>query len=149
MHIRPELQALRGDDTPQRLAQAALRDVHENWCSHGPGSQAEAEVARFGEGAALDDLPLLSALFAPDDPSAAQFANDLVARLLRQLAVEPLGQVPLRYSTDETISSLVLVRQGMATLALQAIDGAGLARRPVPDSASFPPAETYERTLAG
>lgn len=149
MQLRPELQALRVDDTPQRHAQAALRDVHEHWRMAGPGLRAEDELMRFAKGANLDDLPLLSALFAPEDDSAAQFIGDLVARLLGSLAAEPLSQMPLRYSTDRTHSSLLIARHGTTTLALQAIDGAGLAGKPAPVSAAFPPTDTLERVLAG
>ena len=149
MQIRPELQALRVDDTPQRQAQAALRKIYEHWRSCGPGRLAEDEVARFGGGAALDDLPLLSALFAAEPVSADTFTGNLFALLLNQLAAQPLSQVPLRYSTNATLTSLLVARHGTATLVVQAIDGAGLARKPVPRSATFPPTESYERVLAG
>lgn len=149
MYIRPELQALRVDDTPQRQAQTALRDVYEDWRTAGPGQQAEAEVARYAGGAVLEDLPMLSALFAPDDDSAEEFTGDLIARMLEQLAAEPLSQIPLRYSTDETLSSVLIARHGTTTLVLQAIDGSGLARKSAPVSASFPPTETLERVIAG
>lgn len=149
MLIRPELQALRVDDAPQRQAQAALREVYDHWRMSGLGLQAEDEVARFASGATLDDLPLLSALFAPEDQSAAQFIGDLIARLLGSLAAEPLSQMPLRYSTDRTFSSLLIARQAAATLVLQVFDGAGLARKPAPVSAVFPPTDTLERVLAG
>jgi|JI10StandDraft_1071094.scaffolds.fasta_scaffold02435_27 hypothetical protein len=149
MIIRPELQALRVDDSPQRHAQAALRQAYENWRTAGPGRQAEAEVRLFSSGAVLEDLPLLSALFAPEDESAAQFIGDLLAQLMVRLRAEPLSQMPLRFSSDETLSSLLIARHGTATLMLQAIDGAGLARKPAPVSAIFPPTETFERVMAG
>lgn len=148
MIVRPELQALRGDDAPQRQAQAAVRDVYEAWRA-GPGGQAECELASFGRGSDLDDLPLLSALFAPDDDAADRFVGDLVARLLARLADDPLTQSPLRFSSDEAATTLVLARAGTAVLTLHAIDGTALARRPAPASVSFPPAETFERILRG
>lgn len=148
MIVRPELQALRGDDAPQRQAQAMVREVHEAWRA-GPGGQAEAELARFGAGAELDDLPLLSALFAPGDGSAEDFVGDLLARLLVLLAAEPLTQSPLRFSTDDAATTLVLARHGTATLTLHAIDGQALAHKPAPMSASFPAAETFEKILRG
>lgn len=149
MFIRPELQALRGDDAPQRQAQAALREVYEAWRRQGAGHRLEAELARLGRGGELEDLPLLSALFDPADDSAAALIGDLLAMFLARLNAEPLSQVPLRYATDEVVSSLVLARQGDSLLVLQAIDGAGLARRAQPTTASFPPAETWERVLVG
>lgn len=149
MLVRPELQALRVDDTPQRQAQIALRDVYEGWRSFGLGRQAEVEVARFGAGEPLEDLPFLSALFAPEDDSAQRFVGDLVEQLLERLRAEPLSQIPLRYAADETFASLQIARQGTTALVLQVIDGTGLARRPAPVSATFPPTETLERVLAG
>ncbi|MFN3517270.1 MAG: hypothetical protein ACK4YM_08940 [Novosphingobium sp.] len=148
MIVRPELQALRGKDAPQRQAQAAVHDVYEVWRA-GPGGQAERELARFGQGANLDDLPLLAALFAPDDDAADRFVGDLIARLLARLADDPLTQSPLRFSSDEAATTLVLARSGTAVLTLHAIDGTALARRPAPASVSFPPAETFERILRG
>lgn len=148
MLTRPELEALRRDDTPQRHAQARLVAVLAQWRA-GPARFLEPELARFGDGAELDDLPLLSALFASRDPAATGFIAELVARLVAELGASPLGQVPLRHYTDDLITSLMLARHARATLALQAVDGAGLARRAAPVSVSFPPSETIERVLAG
>ncbi len=115
----------------------------------GPGGQLEAELVRFGDGAELEDLPLLAALFDPADDSADLLIGDLLAVILARLNAEPLSQSPLRFSTDDAHSSLVVARHGAATLVLQAFNGAGLARRVQPDSLVFPPTETYERVLAG
>lgn len=148
MIVRPELQALRGNDAPQRQAQAAVRDVYEAWRT-GPGGQAEAELARFADGAALDDLPLLSALFAEGDGAADRFVGDLLARLLARLAADPLTQSPLRFSSDDAVTTLVLARQGAAILTLHLFNGQALEGRPAPRSVSFPPAETFEKILRG
>lgn len=148
MLIRPELEALRRDDTSQRHAQARLVAVLAQWrAGHAPS--LDQELARYGEGAELDDLPLLSALFAPREPAAGGFVAKLVARFVAALEESPLGQVPLRHYTDDLITSLMLARHARATLVLQAIDGAGLARRAAPVSVSFPPSETIEHVLAG
>ena len=149
MIIRPELQALRGNDAPQRQAQAAMRAAWEGWRGHGPGSQLDAELARFGAGAELEDLPLLAALFDPVDGCAAELIGAMLATILTRLNSEPLSQSPLRFSTDQAHSSLVLARQGNATLVLQAFSGAGLAQRGQPASLGFSPTETVERVLAG
>lgn len=149
MHIRPELAALRSDDTPQRHAQARLIAAVDGWRATPPVAAATAELERFGQGRALDELPLLSALFAADDPSAQQFTSALVNVLVAELGADPLGQVPMRHFSDGLLASLVLARRGSAVLALQAIDGAALARRPEPLSASFAATETWEHVLAG
>ncbi len=148
MNVRPELQALRSNDAPQRQAQAAVRRTLEAWQA-GPGGQAERELAALGQGAELDDLPLLSALFAPGEDAADRFVDDLVERLLARLSAEPLTQSPLRFSSDDAATTLVLAKSGTVVLTLHAIDGTALARRPAPQSVNFPPAETWERILRG
>jgi hypothetical protein len=55
----------------------------------------------------------------------------------------------MRHFTNDVISTLILARNGNATLVLQAIDGTGLARKPVPETANFAPTETWEQILAG
>ena len=150
MLIRPELQALRDDDAPQRRAQAAVRAAHEAWRSAGEGAVLEAELEAFAAGRGLDGLPVLGALF---DPADAEFAQDLVSRSLAPmfslLASAPFSQSPWRYSMDEVLTSIVLARSGTAALMVQVFDGAGLARRPAARAVSFLPAETWERVLAG
>lgn len=55
MLIRPELQALRSDDAPQRSAQDSFRRLLEAWRAAPSGAAAEAELARFHHGAPLAD----------------------------------------------------------------------------------------------
>lgn len=149
MHIRPELAALRRDDAPQRQAQARLIAVVDGWRTTPPVAAAGAELARFGHGAQIDDLPLLSALFTAGDPSAQQFADTLVRLLVAELGEDWLGQVPLRHFSDDMLTSLVLARHGSAALVLQGIDGAALAKKPEPQAVSFAATETWEHVLAG
>lgn len=149
MKIRPELQALRSDDAPQRHAQRKLKALLEAWRSAAPVELAEAELSQLAGGALLEDLPLLDALFTPGDPSALQFVDTLMVRLCAGLAEEPLGLVPLRHFTDDALSSLMLARSGFTTLSLQAFDAVGTARRPQPASASFAPCHSWEHLLAG
>lgn len=149
MLVRPELQALRGDDTPQRRAQRRLADVTQRWREHSGASVAEAELARYAAGAVLEDLPVLAALFAPGDPSAAEFVAGLIAVQSAELAAAPLAQVTMRHYSDDMVSSLIVARHGTATLVLQAIDGTGLARKPAPEAVNFSPSETWEQVMAG
>lgn len=149
MHIRPELAALRSDDAPQRQAQARLIAAVDGWRATPPVAAATTDLNRFGRGAQLEELPLLTALFSADDPSAQQFAGTLVSLLVAELGGDPLGQVPLRHFSDGLLASLVLARAGGAALVLQAIDGEALARRAEPASASFAATETWEHVLAG
>lgn len=100
-------------------------------------------------GAELDELPLLSALFAEEDEAAALFCAGLIDPILTELRRDPLGQSPLRHFCDDTVTSITVLRRGTTVLSLQAIDGAGLARAAAPASARFAPCETWEHVLAG
>lgn len=149
MLIRPELRALRGDAAPQRLAQAALGAALAKWRRAMPIDGLEQEVDRFGAGEPIADLPLLTALFTPGSDAAERLIAGLVQPLAQALAEHPLGQVPLCHYSDETISTLILASSPGASLMLQGIDSAGLARQAAPLSASFSPTESWDRVLAG
>ena len=149
MHIRPELQALRSCDAPQRQLQAELIAALDSWRARAPVARALDQLAPFGNGAPLTGLPALAALFSRGDPAAARLSGGLVNLLVSRLAEQPLGLVPLRHHCDDTISTLAIGSSGRATLALQAIDGAGIARRKPALSVGFAPGETFEHVLAG
>ena len=149
MLIRPELQMLRSDDAPQRTAQRAVVSALHVWRTKGDGAEVEAELARFHRGAALEDLPLMRALFDPDCTRANRFLGDLIMPLLHQIAKEPLAQSPLRHSTSDVSTAIVVARCATSALTLHCTSGTGLSRQPEAETASFFPAETWERVLAG
>ena len=132
MLIRPELQVLRSNDAPQRSAQLALHTALQTWRTTGPGAQAEAELTRFHRGEPLDNLPLLYSLFCPADDGVRGFVDSLLHPLLRQLSSEPLGQSPLRFSTSDASSTVMLARCGTSALSLQHVSGACLQRGAAP-----------------
>ncbi|MBA4160542.1 MAG: hypothetical protein C0515_00320 [Novosphingobium sp.] len=149
MLIREELQALRSDDAPQRQAQAELCSAVDAWRASPRCRALEAELARFATGTALARLPALSGLFSPDDLAARSLVDELIATLAAQLEDRPLGQVPLRSSTDGTLSTLILASTGKTALVVQAVDGQALARRSAGVTISFAPGETWEHVLSG
>lgn len=149
MLIRPELRALRSDDAPQRRAQIRLGEVLDSWRASAVVAAVDADLYRYGQGAELDDLPALSALFEPEDGAAEQFCADIVGRMLGELHYNPFGQVLFRHASDDLLASLLLLRRGTATLALQVVDGAALERRSAPLSVAFAATETVERVLRG
>lgn len=149
MLIGPELMALRADDTPQRLIQRRLVDQSNAWRQTGPGARLEAELLRLASGAVLADLPQLAALFTPGDPAAADLVGGVAGWLLAELTQAQLGQVPLRHQCDRTLATLVLARCHGASLAVQAIDGAGLALKPPAQSVTFAANQHWERVMAG
>ena len=149
MLIRPELQALRVDDGPQRQAQSLLAEATERWSKTSGLAAAEAELQAYAGGAKLEDLPVLSGLFPLDYSSADELVHGFVSNQIAQLQADPLGQVILRHHVDPITSALSLARSGTATLTLQAVDGPALARSGLPSSITFSPSESYSRVLAG
>ena len=149
MLLRPELQALRRDDTPQRHAQADLHRLAAQWRTSGGGVGLDQAMERYARGEPLGHLPPLARLFAPGDPAALQLTRDLTDRIAASLAAAPWGQVPLRHKLDDMTATLVLAAAGNAVLVIQAIDGAGLSRRQPALTASFSPGETHDHVLAG
>lgn len=149
MLIRPELQALRSDDAPQRQTQAQLHRLVTQWRASGGGAGIEPALASYARGTALTQLPPLARLFVPGHAAALRLARDLIDRFAAALNAAPWGQVPLPAKLDEVTATIVLAATGNAALVLQATDGAGLRRRPPAQSASFSPGETHDHILAG
>lgn len=148
MILRPELRALRRDDAPQRLAQAALREAAQAWRERPETAAVLRGVAELAAGAPLEASPALAALFAPG-PTAPAFVATFVAAQAMAIAAQPLGHVALRHFTDSVLSTLLLARSGGVTLTLVAIDGSGLAAQPAPISIGFTDADAWEHVLAG
>ena len=148
MHLHPTLGALCEDDSPQRAAQVALHATAADWRAGPAVRTLTAELAQFAQGGELDDFAMLSALLT-DHAGASRFAADLVGRTCAALTDQPLGHVALRHFTDGTVSTLMLAGAGGTSLALIAIDGAGLARRTAPTTVSFAPCHCWEIVLAG
>ncbi|WP_296679113.1 hypothetical protein [Novosphingobium sp.] len=149
MLIRPELAALRNDDAPQRRAQAALGAALDRWHAEPLVRAANAELVRWGCGADLEDLPVLSTLFASGEDAAAQFAGNLIAQIVAELSINPIGQSPLRHYLDDATASVSLLRHGTTVLSLLAFDGQAMTRAAPPTSARFVPCETWDAVLAG
>ncbi|HCF25543.1 MAG TPA: hypothetical protein DER67_08540 [Novosphingobium sp.] len=143
------MRALRSNDAPQRSAQAAVGEVLGAWRDSGQGLQVERELRLFSGGAAIEDLPFLSTLFCQNESAPIHFVEHLLLPLLGRLKADPLTQSPLRFSTDDIQTTLVIAKFRNTTLTLQSVSGAALDRKPYPNSASFSPTETYDRILAG
>ncbi|MCB2078399.1 MAG: hypothetical protein KDE55_11955 [Novosphingobium sp.] len=149
MIIHPDLRALRGDDSPQRDAQAALYDAVGSWRETRPVADMIADIEAFATVRSLAECPALSALFDESDPAAVNLAWSFAQSAIAALGQAPLGHVPLRHFTDGAISTLLLARSGNVTLSIVAIDGEGLAGRPAPVTADFAPGEMWEHVLSG
>lgn len=149
MLIRPELAALRGDDTAQRRAQSAMGAALDRWRALPVVRAIDDDLARWARGHDLDELPALSALVAPGGADAVRFAAGVVDAFLAELVRAPLGQSPLRHYQDDVMASVTGLRQGMAALTLLTIDGQRLQPGGADGSARFAPTETIDVVLAG
>ena len=145
MLLRPDIAALRVDDTPQRQAQARLIAEMESWRARPGVAAVLADIEHFATGADLADCPHLAGLFAPGQVAGRQLADDFVATMGRLLAELPLGYVAARHFTNGITSTLLLGQSRDVTLALVAlVDGAS-----PPDSISLSPVQCWEHVLAG
>jgi hypothetical protein len=147
--IHPELRALREDDLPQRVAQTRLIAAADEWRRQAETADLLNQLDRFAAGAVLGECPVLDGLLCGPGRVARDFAKHFVRSQLAMLAESPLGHLAFRHFTDGSISTLLLARAGNVTLSLVAIDGEGLAERPMPASVSFSPSEMWEHVLAG
>jgi hypothetical protein len=148
MQFHPEIRALL--DHPERLRaqQAAHQSAWHDWRAAPAQRVLFDAFSAFAAGTALSALPALSALFDGSD-RAAGLARGLTRAVLPVLADARFGQVPLRHSTSRVSTTVLLAREGLATLSLVALDGTGLALNPVAQSAAFSPAEEWDAVIAG
>lgn len=149
MFLRPELQALREDDSPQRQAQADMSGIITAWRSSRLGSGIEESIAAYARGIEIDQLPPFARLFAAGNRSAQHVADEFAGRFMESLRANPWGQVPVPSKLDGASATLVLAAAGNAALVIQAIDGAALRGRPQALTAAFSPGETRDHILAG
>lgn len=149
MIIRPELAALRADDAPQRRAQTALGCALDVWREMPQVRCVDQDLRHWANGAEIDDLPALSALFAADGRCREQFTATIVDAIISVLTCEPLGQSPLRHYCDDISASVTLLRHGTTVLSLLTIDGQRLSQCTMPISVRFAPTETHDAVLAG
>ncbi|MDE2597220.1 MAG: hypothetical protein KGL44_10115 [Sphingomonadales bacterium] len=149
MHLRPELHALRSDDTPQRVAQTEVFRARNAWQARPEVVDLVAELAAFSGSHAMAECPALAALFDEESPAAQQLVDSFVFATCEALARQPLGQVALRHFTDGVVSTLRIADAGRASLLLVALDGEALGPVPEPVSISFSAIESWERVMAG
>ncbi len=149
MAVPPAIAALRSDRAPQRLAQDRLGLALANWRSSCALDELELQLGGFSEGADLNALPALAILFAADGNAAQRLIARLVRHSAAALAEHQLAHLPLRHGLDDLAATLILARSGTAALSLQALDAAGLARRPPQSSAVFQPVQSIARVIKG
>lgn len=117
MRIDPVIAALRSDPAPQRQAQAAMDAARCAWTDHAAVRLPLAQLAAYGKGDALAELPALSALMH-DAASASAFVCGLTDIFGAVLRANPLGLAPFRHQTSDGLVTLELSRVGRAALSL-------------------------------
>lgn len=146
MRIDPEIAALRDDPSRQRRSRAAMESAHTEWLKAPDVVAARAELARYSRGEALGELSCLGRLLS-DRTAAIRFSASLQSALLRILAGEPLGEIPLRHTSSEGFARLQLLSSGRATLSLCVYEPRRSMRRA--QSVQFSDCESNELVLAG
>lgn len=144
MRIDPAIAALQRDPSLQRRSQQVLVERCRAWQRSPAVAPLLAEVRAFGEGAAIDDCPLLQACFTGQG-EAERLAGSLATVMAALLREEPFGQPPFRHSFDGQLSSLLLLREGRADLLLQSREPGKWEH----EAATFSDAVRFEAVLAG
>lgn len=145
MRVDPIIAALRSDPAPQRHAQAAMDAARRAWTDHAAVCLPLADLAAFGDGAPLGDLPNLSAVMT-DLATASAFASGLVDSFAAAMRAEPLGLVPFRHQTTDSHVVLELARAGRAALSLMAYRPVA---KPEPQSVCLTSGDRHEICLQG
>lgn len=145
MRIDPAIAALRSQSAAQRHARAAMEQARANWQGSAPVAAVLAELADYGAGASLADLPALYDTMHCATNAWEQAAR-LVADFARALHLAPLGMIPFRHQLSERLVVMELARSGRASLTL-------LSYRPLPvpkqGTICFTSGERHEICLAG
>ena len=148
MQLHPEIRALLEDPARLRAQQAVHSAAYDGWRKAPQGSALFAAFAAFAAGTPLSALPDLAALF-DGSGTARALVTGLARALLPAFGEAPFGQVPLRHSSSRAATTVLLAREGEASLTLVALDGAGLERQCATTTAAFAAAEEWDVVLAG
>lgn len=119
MNVHPAIQALRGDWVSQRRAQAALMEAFCCWRSSGQTRQIETDLRAYGQGADLENCASLDSILA-DHRSAMNWVRELIFALIPAMHKEPLGDLPLNFSSSDGFATIQILSHGRATLNLSA-----------------------------
>lgn len=146
MRVDPAIQALRGDRSRQRLAQAGVEGVKSAWLALPRSQRLARDLESYAKGRPLAGCGELSALF---DGKQAGLFDRLVEDMLAAIACEPLARVPFRHTCKQGFAALQLLASGGAALSLALYDASanGMAARA--RSIAFQDCERHELVLAG
>ena len=145
MQIDPRIQALCGNPSAQRRAQARVEAAREGWLTSAPVTAALAELSAYGSGESFDEDGCLAAALSSLD-KARNLVEPLVAAMAVALREEPLAHVPFRHQKNGGTSIMQLANRGRAALVLLTYDeSCGQAS----ETATFSDVERREIVLGG
>ncbi len=144
MRVDPQIAALRSNRTPQRQAQAAMQAAIDAWRAEAQVAAIQADFARFGEDATLEQCPALEELFTASDRAEVVMAS-LTRHFCGAIKANPLAHPPFRSAFDGRASTMLLAKSGRAQLVLQSREPGHMAW----PAASFSDTLRYDAVLAG
>ncbi len=146
MHIDPEIAALRSEQALQRSTTLRMEQARENWLSLPATKVVVADLQQYGTGKPLAELPALSGIVS-GYTSAASFVDGFISIFTDGLQDKWLGKIPFSHSCQGGFSTLQLLSEGGASLALLAYDP---IKQDAPiESAIFVDRELHEIVVTG
>ncbi len=146
MHTHPAIAALRSDPARQRCANAAIEAAHREWLDGERTRTIRRELAVFDADGDIQSSPCLAALLS-DIALASNWVSGFVSSHIEALRKSPLATVPLRHSSNNGFSRLVLLRHGGTMLSLCTYEP--IADPRAPSTARFADRYAHELVLAG
>ncbi len=145
MHTGPGLQTLRADPSVQQRAQEAVEQARTAWLARPEIGHLRRDLARYGAGKALDELPALGELMRSREKAAA-LAEGLASAMCAVLSRQPFAQIPLRHNYSDRLALVHVLREARSILSLVLYEPG--ERQPAA-TACFGSGERHELCLAG
>ena len=144
MHVSEAIAELGRERTIQRRAQGEMFASLAAWRSQDDIAPVLSDIAKYGQGVALQDCPDLSALMQNHE-AALRFAGSFTSACAAAMRRAPFAQVALRHNCSDNLSVLQLAGAGRARLFLMSREPLSLSAT----QASFTDMERHEIVLAG
>lgn len=117
MHVDPKLNALRSDPASQRQLQEQVASAQAQWRGQASVAAVLNELAQYGDGAQLSDLPELSRVIE-DAAFASEWIGCWTRHWVQCLKANPLALIPMRHHRSQAFSNLQIEARGRAALSL-------------------------------
>ena len=117
MRVDSKIEALRSDPASQRKLRAAVADKQAEWRRRTEVDGVLRDLAKFGRGASLAELPNLRRL-TDDHSFAAKWVDEWAMHWTKCLRDNPLASMPMRHHRGDAFSSVQIEASGRAVLSL-------------------------------